>query len=156
MKRNGIVTLVLAAAVFWVTNASAVGVGVGVVVPTGDFGDHYDVGFGAHAILDYPVTPLASIYADLGYQTFAGKKAGVPPVEAPDLDVINVSAGGRAGFGSFYLGAEAGYYFVSEGGDDEFGATPVLGMNMGPLDLSARYKFTDELKWFEVRGSLTF
>ncbi len=157
MKKNGIATLVLAAAVFWVTNASAIGVGVGVILPTSDFGDAYDVGYGAHVVLDYPVTPLASIYADLGWQGFKGKGVDLDSAEldAPDISIFNASAGGRVGLGSFYLGAELGYYF-SDDVDNEVGLTPLIGLGLGPVDVSARYKLLDDLEWFELRGSLSF
>lgn len=159
MKRNGIATLILATAVFWVTNASAIGLGVGVILPTGDFADGYDVGYGAHLILDYPVTPVASIYGDLGYQGFKGK-SNVDfenlELDMPDLTMWNISAGGRAGLGAIYLGAEIGYYIVSDGLDDDIGITPLIGTKLGPVDVSARYKLTDDFQWFEIRGAFSF
>jgi hypothetical protein len=160
MKKHGIATLVLATAIFWVTNASAIGLGVGVILPSGDFKDGYDVGYGAHLVMDYPVTPLASIYGDLGYNGFKAKdNADLEDLdlELPDLTMWNISVGGRAGLGgAFYLGAEIGYYIVSDDLDDEIGITPLIGTKFSKLDLSARYKATDDFKWFEIRAALGF
>ncbi|MCP4574465.1 MAG: hypothetical protein GY838_19110 [bacterium] len=156
MKRNGIATLILASAVFWVTNASAIGVGVGVILPTGDFKDSHDTGVSAHLVMDYPVTPLASIYGDLGWQGFQAKGVEGIDFEGADISMWSISAGAKAGFGAVYVGGEVGYYIISDGIDNEIGATPVLGTKMGPLDLSARYKFLDDIKWFEVRAGIGF
>lgn len=154
MKRNGIAVLTALIVLSAAGSALAAGVGVGFRLPSGDFGDAYDGGFGANFTMAYPLAPTVSAYGDIGYTRFMGKSASVGGVEVgpDDLDVWGFSAGAKVGLGGFYLGGEGGYFTEV----DEFGLSPLLGLGLGPLDISARYKFTGDANWFDLRASISF
>jgi len=155
MIKKGI-CLLAAVAVLGTTGAAwAIGVGLGFRAPTGDFGDLYDGGFGANVVMEFPLAPTISAYGDVGYTTFYGQDLvidGTTATAVDDIDVWGFSAGAKFGIGGFYLGGEVGYFTEI----DETGLSPLVGMGLGPLDISARYKITGDANWIDLRASISF
>jgi opacity protein-like surface antigen len=52
---------------------SAIGFNAGTAIPTGDFGDYYDVGWGGSGIFVYHSTPNIDVTFSIGYLTWGGK-----------------------------------------------------------------------------------
>jgi hypothetical protein len=147
MMKRSLVAAILALMVLGTAGSAwAFGVGVGYRLPTGDFGDAYDGGFGANVMLGFPVTPLVTVYGDLGYTNFQGSDA------TDDISVWGFNAGAKVNLMMLYVGGEAGYFTEV----DEFSLSPLVGMGVGPLDLSARYKLTGDAHWFDLRASISF
>jgi len=146
MKRNLIAAVAALTLIGTASSALAFGVGVGYRLPTGDFGDAYDGGFGANFALEYPVAPLVTAWGDIGYTSFAGEG------DRDNIDVWGFNAGAKVSLlGLLQAGAELGYFTEV----DEFAISPYVGTGFGPLNLSARYKLTGDANWFDLRASIS-
>ena len=135
------------------------GVGVNAALPAGDFGDLYKSGFGIHALLKRPVTPLATITADVGWTSFNSEdlnldlgEIGSIPFSGDNIDVWNFTGGAKVNLLPLGLGLEYGYFTKV----DEWGLVPFAGMGFSKLDLTVRYKATGDAKWWELRVGLFF
>ena len=155
MMRKGIALVAALTVICAAGSAWALGLGVGYRLPTGNMADLYDGGWGANFVLEFPVTPLATVYGDVGYTRFMSKSGTALGLAGlSDIDVWGFSAGaktGLAGAGGLYLGGEVGYFTEIA----ELGISPLLGFGLGPLDLSARWKFTGDARWFDFRAAIS-
>jgi hypothetical protein len=173
MKKSLLVVAVLALAGLTAVSANAqekfnLGVGADVLVPVGDFGDGYKIGFGGTVRGQYDFTPMLSGGATLGYFTWSAKD--VPAgVTAPSFSGLPIRVYGKYYFmppktprvyGMFELGmffwsweyevpsyTIGGQTFgggtISETGSDfniapGFGVEIPAGSNM-MMDISGRY-----------------
>jgi len=145
----------------------SVGVGAEVLIPTGDFGNAYSLGFGGSARFQYNFTPVLAGGLHVGYNTFTAKDVAGGLVK-PTFSGLPVRVFGKYYFmpeGAkvrVYGMAELGLFFWSMkvstpvittplgtfGGEisttgSDFNACPELGIElpMGSmtLDVSARY-----------------
>ncbi|MBE0566541.1 MAG: hypothetical protein IH621_11310 [Krumholzibacteria bacterium] len=162
MRRGWILTIAasaLAVAGSLPAQAGGFGLGLSAALPTGDFGDYLDSGFGVHAMYKRPVTPLVQLTADVGWTRFGtadltGDLGGFDGFAAADdnLDVWNFTGGGKVDFMPFGLGLEYGYFSEI----DEYGLVPNVGVSFTKFAVDLRYKATGDANWFEVRAGLYF
>lgn len=95
-------------------NKGSMGVSVqgGIALPTGDFGDGYDMGFGGRGVFMYYLNPNMAITGTAGYFTWSGKEGW-----DATFSTIPVMGGIRyvLGKGDFkpYLSGQLGMYFSS-------------------------------------------
>jgi hypothetical protein len=139
--------------------AGSFGLGANVAFPTGSFGDLYNSGFGVHALIQHPVTPLATITGDVGWTSFSGKDLsldigdiGSIPFSGDNLEMWNFTGGAKVNLLPLGLGLEYGYYTQIK----EWGLVPYASFGLSKIDLAARYKATGDAKWFEVRVGFMF
>ncbi|MFO7608269.1 MAG: hypothetical protein R6X35_03590 [Candidatus Krumholzibacteriia bacterium] len=139
--------------------AGSFGVGAGLALPTGDFGDAVDLGYGLHAMVKHPVAPLVTLTGDAGWTRFStsdeflvGEGLGGWLGADDTVDVWNVTGGARVAMMPMNLGLEFGYFSELE----EWSLVPNLGFGFSKLALDLRYKATGDAKWFEVRAGLYF
>ena len=144
MKRNLIAALVALMVVGAAGSAWGFGIGIGYRLPSGDFGDDYDGGYGANFAMLFPVAPKITAWGDVGYTRFQGK--GV----YSDIDVWGFNGGAKFSLTSLYVGGELGYFTKVE----DFALTPLVGIGLGPIDVSARYKLGDH-NWWDFRASIS-
>ena len=136
----------------------AFGLQAGIAIPTGDFGDGFDMGFGGQGNFAYHINPMLDVTASVGYLTWSGKEADYTFSSVPVL------AGVRYYFGKDkfkpYVAGELGMHFTTvetpsyeylgvtyDGGsssDSYFGFGVGAGFlyKMGPnldLDVNAKY-----------------
>jgi len=130
----------------------AFGLQAGVAIPTGDFGDGFDMGFGGQGNFAYHINPMLDVTASVGYLTWSGKTDGFT------FSTVPVLAGVRYYFGKDkfkpYVAAELGMHFTSSeyeylgvsysSSDSYFGFGAGAGFlyKMGPnldLDVNAKY-----------------
>jgi len=130
----------------------AFGLQAGIAIPTGDFGDVYDMGFGGQGNFAYHINPMLDVTASVGYLTWSGKDADYTFSSVPLL------AGLRYYFGKDkfkpYIAGELGVHFTSfdyefsgvsySSSDSYFGFGAGAGFlyKMGPnldLDVNAKY-----------------
>jgi opacity protein-like surface antigen len=179
-----IVALILALAAIggpaMAQGTKAIGAGLDVALPTGNFGDAANTGFGGVVSFSYGVTPNINVLADFGYTRWSAKNS------LADLDInwsaIPVQFGAKyyplPMTNRFYLGALAGFHRFSidvpfynpstgttttiSASDTKFGVAPMAGYELGigagmALDLGARYQYvSDELSYFGVRAGLVY
>lgn len=107
-----LVVLVLFTSLINAQGKISLGVNGGAAIPTGDFGDDFDLGWGGNALFVYHISPNADLTASAGYLTWSGKDS---------LDVtfssIPVMIGARYLFGKEkffgYGSAELGVHFTT-------------------------------------------
>jgi len=183
MKRFMIVTSLML--VLFACNAfaqiRAFGVGGGVVLPTGNFGNFASTGFGGgvRGFYEYEGLDNIMLTGSIGYYPFGGKAYSLFGFETDyeyDWTVIPIMSGGRYYFGGtdaktrLYLGAEAGIHIFSlslndkdgntvdnatVAGSTEFALLPMVGAEIGPLDVYAEYSLS-EFNYFGIKGMFKF
>jgi len=144
------------------------GVGADILLPIGDFGNAYSLGFGGSARFQYNFTPVIGAGVNIGYYTWSAKSVAAGAVK-PTFSGLPVRVYGKYYFmpetakARFYGMAELGLFFWSSkvtlpvintpigpigGGEQsatgsDFNACPVVGVEfpLGSLtmDVSARY-----------------
>jgi len=94
-------------------NNISLGFNSGVAIPTGDFGDGFDLGFGGNAIFVYHLSPNTDLTGSAGYLTWNDGKGSIDPTYSsiPVLFGIKYLFGKNKlhGYGS----AELGVHFTS-------------------------------------------
>jgi opacity protein-like surface antigen len=179
-----IVALILALAAIggpaMAQGTKAIGAGLDVALPTGDFGDVANTGFGGVVSFEYGVTPNLNLLANFGYTTWGAKN------DLADLNInwnaIPVQFGAKYYFmpmtNRFYVGALAGFHRFSidvpfydpstgmtttiSASDTKFGIAPMAGYELSigagmALDLGARYQYvSDKLSYFGGRVGLVY
>ena len=162
MRRGWILTIVAAAMTCSLAPAAlagSFGVGADLALPTGDFGDALDSGFGLHVLAKHPVAPLVTLTGDAGWTRFSSKdltldlgQFGSFTAGGDDVNVWNVCAGARVAMMPMGLGLELGYFSKV----DELGLVPNVGVSFSKLAVDLRYKATGDAKWFELRAGVYF
>lgn len=147
MLKKGLIVVATLTVLCSAGSAWALGLGIGWKIPTGDFGELYDGGYGANAAFLFPLAPTVTGWGEIGYTRFNNKLSSLG-----DIDVWGFNAGARVGLGALYLGGEIGYFTEI----DDFGLTPVVGIGVAMLDFSARYKLTGDANWWDLRASISF
>ena len=75
-----------------------------IAVPMGDFGDAFDMGFGASATFEMPFGKQLVGFAEVGYITWSGKSDGY------SASAIPVMAGAK-----YFIGKKGGLYLLGNG-----------------------------------------
>lgn len=183
MKRFTIVTSL--AIVLLACNAfaqlRALEIGGGMALPMGSFGDLAGTGFGASGRAFYEREGLDNIMftGSVGFYPFGGKEYtlfGLSSGYEWSWTVIPIMSGGRYYFGEaeaktrMYVGAEIGIHIYSvslqdndgntidgavAAGSTEFALLPMVGAELGPLDVYAEYSLS-EFNYFGIKGMFKF
>lgn len=176
-------TLVMSVVAFSSTAFSqiqAISVGGGIAKPAGDFSDVAGSGFGAGVRGFYKFQDLENILLTgmIGYYRFGEKEAtffGQSIGFGYKWSLIPIMSGGRYYFGAseakthLFVGAEAGFHIYSVSlsddantfgsnalsGSTDFALLPMVGAQVGPLDIYAEYSISD-LNYFGVKGAFKF
>ena len=114
--------------------------------PYDDLGDDQTTGYGIHGMWDYPWIPLLDLTADVGWNHFPGKE------DNESVDVWEFTGGMRFVLGSFYMSGEVGYYTKVK----SVSFVPGMGLRMGNLDLSFRYRAAKSTSWTGIRVGYFF
>ena len=184
MKRFAMLTS-LAGVLFFASTAfsqiEAIGVGGGMVMPSGDFSNFAGSGYGGSVRLHYNYEGLENLMltGSVGYFRFGSKEwsfFGINSGVSLQYTVIPLTSGGRYYFGAaeaktrFYLGGEIGIHFFSVSFNDgetsgvlgnslssstEFALIPVAGVALGPLDVFAQYSLSD-FNYFGLQAMFVF
>jgi hypothetical protein len=158
----------------------AISVGGGIAKPSGDFNSFAGTGFGGGVRGYYQYEGLDNILLTgaIGYYRFGEKEFsafGFNSGFGYKWSLIPIMSGGRYYFGQeeastrFYVGGELGIhiYSVSVSGDDntlgsatlagstDFALIPMVGAQLGPLDVYAEYSISD-LNYFGIKGAFKF
>lgn len=159
----------------------AISVGGGLALPTGDFSNFAGTGYGATVRGFYMYQGLDNILLTgaVGFYPFGGKEYelfGFLTDYEWKWTVIPIMSGGRYYFGAtdaknrMYVGAEAGIHIytlslkdkngetvsnATASGSTEFALLPVVGAQLGPLDVYAEYSLS-EFNYFGVKGMFKF
>ena len=149
MKRKLFAVLLVVAVISTSSSAWGFGIGLGYRLPSSNFGDLYDGGFGANVAMFFPVAPKIAVYGDVGYTQFQGKEI-IAGIDADNLNVWGFNAGAKFSLTNLYFGGELGYFTEV----DEFSLSPLVGIGLGPIDVSARYKLGD-FNWWDFRASIS-
>lgn len=165
-----IVMTLIATSAFAQQGKKAIGAGVELALPMGDFGDAADMGFGATGAFQYGFRPNIDFMGVVGYLHWGGKG------DLADLDyswnAIPIQVGGKYFFQTtesrFYVGGLVGFHIFSfkvrseSNSETKMGLAPLggyelkVGENM-MLDFQARYQFVaDDLSYFGLRVGLNF
>ena len=121
--------------------------------PKGDFKDLAGNGFGVAAIFDYPMAGIVNISGALGWYRFSGLDANPGLNDKTDsLSLWEFSAGPQIDLGMLYFGAEGGYYTKL----DEWGLVLNVGIRKNLVELSLRYKMTEDGKFLATRAGFYF
>jgi len=161
----------------------AIGVGGGLVMPSGNFSDFAESGFGGTVRLHYKYEGLDNIVltGSAGYYRFGAKEfnfLGFGTGLKYKWTLVPLTSGGRYYFGdpeakvNFYLGAEIGVHIFSVTLEDdqgqsasgfgtldsstEFSLIPMAGVRLGPLDAYAQYSIAGDFKYFGVKAMVVF
>ncbi len=155
MKRIVLLTMIL----HLVVGAAALagekhgGLALSYAAPEGEFDKVADAGFGVSAIFDYPMAGIVNISGSLGWYRFSGvTMVEGTNVKAESRSVWEFTAGPQIDFGKLYIGLEGGYYTDL----DEWGLVPNIGFRHNLIDLSLRYKATEDGKFFAGRVGVFF
>jgi hypothetical protein len=129
------------------TGNNQVGIGAEVGIPTGDFGDAFNPGFGASVKGLYGVGSAGQVTLTLGYTIFKEKEESGVNLKA---SILPIMAGYRHNFSGLYLEPQIGYgsyglhakYMGESESESEGGFTWAAGLGyaMNGLDISARYQ----------------
>ena len=161
MRKGWILTIAaaaLAAGAGLPAHAGGFGVGANVALPTGDFGDVLDSGFGIHALARHPVAPLVTLTGDAGWTTFSTQDLTTDvggysfELGGDNVDIWNFTAGARVALMPMGLGLEYGYFSEV----DEWSLVPNAGVSFSKLAVDLRYKATGDANWFELRAGIYF
>ena len=130
------------------------GLAVSYVTPKGDFDQVVGDGIGLSSIFDYPLGGnVVNISGSLAYYRFSGiTLLEGTNVKSESTSLWEFSGGPQLDFGRLYMGVEAGYYTNL----DEWGLVPNLGLRKDMVDVSFRYKMTDDGKFMAVRVGFFF
>ncbi len=158
----------------------ALSVGGGVDLPTGTFGNFAGTGFGANVRAFYEHEGLDNILltGSIGFYSFGAKEYGFFGLTSGleyKWTVLPITSGGRYYFGEQdaktrpFVGGEVGIHIFSvslQGEDNTFGETalagstefalvPMVGVQLGALDLYAEYSLS-EFNYFGFKGAFKF
>lgn len=177
----------IAVALFCVSNAfsqiQAIGVGGGLVMPNGDFGDFAKSGIGGSARVHYKFEGLDKIVltGTAGFYRFGEKEFNLFGFGSGfhfTWTLIPITSGGRYYIGAperkvnFYVGVEAGVHIYSVSVEDDQGQSvsgigtlesstelsliPMAGARVGPLDIYAEYSILGDFNYFGVKAMMVF
>lgn len=183
MKRFTLVACAVLALGFSSTAFSqlqAISVGGGIAKPSGSFNDFAGTGFGGGVRGYYNYEGLENIVltGTVGYYRFGEKEYSVLGFNTGlgyKWSLIPIMSGGRYYLGApdagarFFVGGELGIhiYSVSVVGEDnvfgsstlagstDFALIPMVGAELGPLDVHAEYSISD-LKYLGIKGAFKF
>ena len=121
------------------------GIGAEFAFPMGDFGDFYNLGYGASLSYLHPIASSLSITGNAGYINFKSKEDVFG--NTYNAGSIPVKAGLRYyAAENFYIGGELGAAFSTEdNGKTAFAYSPGIGIEFpvadkGAVELGARYE----------------
>lgn len=118
-------------------NHRTFGLGLQVSAPYGDFNDSYNTGYGLQGLVDYPLFPLLSLTANLGWNRFPRDGEG------DAIDVWEFSGGAKVNLGAFYIGGQVGYFTKVE----ETSWVPSLGLRWPRWEVAVRAKSVGGSGW---------
>lgn len=146
----------------------AISVGAEVALPMGNFGDAYNIGFGATGKVFYGLNDNADITGTLGYLHFGMEKTDYV---SGNLSMIPIMFGYRHDFGGFYAEPQLGLVAVRSkvdtvnlgfgtfGGtysETKFSLSLGGGYAMGDWDFGLRYQIIDNLSFLGLRVGYNF
>jgi len=167
-----LVLLVAVLCLTMVSNAQQKGnmitAGAVIALPMGDFGDGFDMGFGATATFEMPFGKQLVGFGEVGYITWSGKVDGYStsaiPIMAGAKYFIDAKGGlyalGTAGFHMFTTKYEI-FGVSGDASETEF----ALGVGGGYevnvsktmlLDFSAKYMVVSDLNYLAIKAALKF
>ncbi len=155
MKRLPLLVMILFSLVLLPGRAEAqfkIGARGKILIPTGDFDDKADTGWGLAATGDFTLIPLVKLRGEIGYNQFDAKEGAEWDGEPIDrFKIWDFMIGARLQLPIIYFSLDGAYYTKI----DEFSLLPGLGFRFLFLDVGGRYKWTGE-NWFEVFGGVSF
>lgn len=129
------------------------GLAVSYAKPDGEFKNVVDDGYGLSAIFDYPMAGTVNISGSLGWYKFEGRTIlEGTNIQLESTTVWEFSVGPQIDFGKLYVGLEGGYYTDL----NEWGLVGNAGIRKGMLDVSVRYKATEDGKFMALRLGFFF
>jgi hypothetical protein len=131
------------------SGALTLGPVVSINFPVGDFGDVVGTGFTVGAQVTYGLGAV-TLLGEMSSSGFTGKN------NLGSRGTLAFNAGARVGIplAGLYAGGVAGYWNRDV---DEFDLVPLVGLQLGPLDLNARYKgLFGDADWFAVGVAVHF
>jgi hypothetical protein len=131
------------------SGALTVGPVASINLPVGDFGDVVGTGFTLGAQVTYGLG-VVTLLGEMNASSFTGKN------NLGSRGTLAFDAGARVGIplAGLYAGGVAGYWNRDV---DEFDIVPLVGLQLGPLDLNVRYKgLFGDADWFALGGAVHF
>ena len=125
-------------------------VGLGGVLPQGDYADIVDPGFSLR-LQSATVYDRSEVQLQTGWSRFSGRE--LLGLETESADVFHIAFGARIG-GKVFVGANGGYFWGDT--DNGFGFLPETGLRLGPLELVADYRVDGEENWLGLRAGWRF
>ena len=140
--------------------AISIGIGADVTFPLEQLKDKVETGYGATALLKFGLIPLIDLTGGAEYLVFTSKPVTVNGVSGDASgNTWGIIIGGRVNIiPALYAGLETGSYsFTSKIPGSEETIThgvlaPMVGANLGPLDLAARYVSAGDHTFWGLRG----
>ena len=128
--------------------------------PTGDTGDFFETGFTLGVQGTYGLGAIA-LLGEVTYNSLGGKTVdGIEGFDSGDANGFAIDAGARTGLPigqklGLYVGGVTGFWFGDF--DDDFDIVPLVGIQLGPVDIEGRYKgLIGDADWFSVGGAVHF
>ena len=127
-------------------------------MPVGDSDEGFNTGFTIGAQATYGLGVVALI-GEVTYNSIAADEEFFG-VDVDGADGMALDAGARVGMPigtslGLYAGAVAGVWMGDF--DDDFDIVPLVGIQLGPVDLEARYKgLVGDADWFSVGAAVHF
>jgi opacity protein-like surface antigen len=165
-----IISLVAVPALVYGQGKMAIGGGLELAFPMGDFGDAANMGFGVTLGGVYHYQPQIDFLASLGYISYGTES------DAVSFSMIPIQFGGRylltpKNNGGPYVGALLGLHMVSSKVESvyiddsetktKFSFAPMAGYELKmneqmSLDLSARYQIVSDASYFGIRAGINY
>jgi hypothetical protein len=123
-------------------------IGLGAVIPRGDYADVVDAGFSLR-LQSSTAYDRSELQFQTGWSRFSGREDS--GVETESADVFHVALGVRIG-GTLFVGANGGYFWGDT--DDGLGFLPEAGIRLGRLELVADYRTDGDENWLGVRAAV--
>lgn len=127
-----------------------IGGDVGIGLPTGDFGDAANMGFGLTGSFHYYIQPNLILGGTLGYYTFGGTEREYfgETYDGPDFNIIPIMGLINYKFGTTgmipFIGAELGFVSFGVSMESESDSEMYFGINiLGGIE----QKINDKLSW---------
>lgn len=131
------------------SGALTLGPVVGINFPVGSFSDVVGTGFTIGGQATYGLG-VVTLLGEMNVSAFPGKN------NLGSRSTLAFAAGARFGvpLAGLYVGGVAGFWNRDV---DEFDIVPLVGLQLGPLDLNARYKgLFGDADWFALGGAVHF
>ncbi len=143
--------------------AFSFGIGADVTFPASELKNDVATGYGATALVRFDLLPIVDLTGGVEYLKFGSKTTTVNNVsEESKASAWGFLIGGRVNILMLYGGVETGAYSFSKtiAGKDESVTrgilVPMVGVELGPFDLSGRYVSAGDDSFWGLRGLIWF